>query len=305
MGLKKNNPGCQCCNLIPPCDCYSVSVPHDHDHSDVSVWELSVAGLTDDNCNACDDWNGDFELCWDVDNLRWDSAASTSTSCGHVNGEPLWRLSYTAPNYILEARGLSYEWALGAPSWVPFGTNTVSQSGIDPIPNPCNNKPTTLDLVPCMGASCVWCDATPESPISVTLGGWADRLCTCTGLNQTWLLDRRVNPFTNDCVWTGFELFDCPGGWLGAQGVATVLAQVIQGGYPISTKWQVVVAYEATIFDPAIGPVRRYSRARYEWDSGDTAQLDCTVQRSLTLVWEFHSQPQSPCFLPSGTCTVN
>lgn len=206
------SPGC--CHCIPVCECEFVANPVCPFSKDVTKYTISVAGLTNDDCTNCADWNGDFELCW-VDINVWESAASASTNCGHTSGDPLWRLtgalSTGAGNYFtLVAVGLGHSWRIAASSWVCAAENILSNAGVVIVPNPCSGLPATITLTPCQ-QPCEFCDAEPPATMSVEISGienhplFPDYGCAyCDSFNAVYVLDR-LSP----CTWFVDGELDC------------------------------------------------------------------------------------------------
>jgi len=145
MGLKKHNPGCTCCE---PCTCKSVIVSL-VDYP--SYYDITVAGLVDDfSCSSCASWNGDFRLCYNGITGLWQSPNSSLSACGHVLGEPLWKLErISASNHLLTAVGIGDRWEKTT-SWTPWANNTLSLK--TPVSTelqwpPCDNRCQAMHLL--------------------------------------------------------------------------------------------------------------------------------------------------------------
>jgi hypothetical protein len=310
VGLKKNNPGCACCALTPPCPCYRVyltiadhGVPYNQYYP--TVFNLTVSGLTDDNCDSCDTWNGEFELCWDATEKDWRSPASSTTACGHSSGDPLYKLE-VSPGGVpwgLTALGLGYSWELAAQAFDPFGSNNM-ELGIPVDPNPCNDVPDPVVVTACI-PECDGC-STKDTTISVTLSGWPDFDCDCSEANDTFVL-RSQSPFEGQCHYSfRGDMATCQSL---IPPVIYIKAYTRNGPFQNldNVGWAVFVTYETTLYNWELpGWIKAYSSATYWWDSGGVSAFDCTATRTLTLVYEENTGNLRPCgFLAGTTCQIN
>lgn len=282
--FKKNNPGCKCC---PPCNCITIATtdcataPYDPFY-----WDLSVAGLTNDDCTSCATWNGDFKLCY-TGNDTWESAKSSSTSCGHTAGDPLWKLTRSGGYYNLDALGLGYRWRLATGSWSCGRQNTLTLQEPTPVPAPCGNVPSTLDLDPCI-LECGNCTAgTTPNRVQLQFANITDKCAVfwlCTQLNATFVLDVT----TNICFYrypTAVLVGPCTGGNTMA---FDIWCQIDSQG------WLVTVRGVA-------GSPQSYTEwAFFRWSSGGGA-FDCSASRTATLI-----DRHDPifCDFANATCTI-
>lgn len=186
-----------CTNCTPFCECSRVLVSGSV--YDVTKYSFTVAGLTNDNCANCADWNGSFDLCWDSTNI-WESAASSSTNCGHTSGDGLWTLAKGATYYTLTMNGPGHSWRILNGSWVRGGTNILSLTPAAIVPNPCSNLPATITLTPCTGI-CLSCSGGGPTTMSADVGGLPTTSligCNYDLLEGVYALPRMG---TGDCVW--------------------------------------------------------------------------------------------------------
>jgi len=57
VGLKKNNPGCKCCDQAECAPCTSGFAPE--------TFSVTIAGYADDTCASCEDYDGTYVLDYD------------------------------------------------------------------------------------------------------------------------------------------------------------------------------------------------------------------------------------------------
>jgi hypothetical protein len=196
------------CKCVPVDECRLITTPGCAE--DASIYLISVSGLANDDCSSCNTWNGAFSLKYASAGV-WESPASSSTSCGHTDGDPLWRLSYASSTYTLEAIGIGYRWRLSGASWVCNGTNVLSRTNPYFVPDPCSSVPASITVVPCT-VECALCTGTMPDTISVTLSGLVDGgtllTCYCSTLNGTHVL-ASIGP----CHWRTSGTFGCHHGY--------------------------------------------------------------------------------------------
>lgn len=65
-------PDCPCCG-VECCGCHTTQTLR-------SIWNLSVAGITNGTCSGCSEWNGDFELKWGSA-CNWADQADSPSPC--------------------------------------------------------------------------------------------------------------------------------------------------------------------------------------------------------------------------------
>lgn len=215
-----------CTNCTPFCECSRVLVSGSV--YDVTKYSFTVAGMTNDNCSYCNDWNGSFDLCWDSTNL-WESAVSSSTNCGHTAGTPLWTLAKGATYYTLTMNGPGHSWRILNGSWVRGGTNILSLTPAAIVPNPCNNLPATITLTPCTGV-CLSCSGGGPATMSADVSGLPVTSfvgCNYAELNGIYAVPRSA---TGDCAWQTTYEESCPGYYGSIVGAKILVTVSTSGG---------------------------------------------------------------------------
>jgi len=155
--IKKNNPGCLCCQRVPPeCVCNWLGLQTHGSFScyTMSKWTFTVSGITNGTCSDCTDLNGDWILCW-TSGLTWESnELATDTICG--NARPAWTLTHNSGSSRFELTGADGTvYALAEAGFDCLDDNTLT--GVTAVPD-CSH-PASITITPCL-PDCSFCNAT-------------------------------------------------------------------------------------------------------------------------------------------------
>lgn len=140
--------------------------------------------------------------------------------------------------------------------------------------------------------------------MTLQISGLVDDACAnCDTFDGTYVLSRSGS---NACIWLTTRFASgCVGSpffygtWINLSLTAKVLAPSANQGWELFIRTS--VGYYS---DPFIAG---YNYATYRWNSGSTADFDCTATRSMTL-FTYVPDPtpsENPCDLSSLTITVN
>lgn len=141
--------------------------------------------------------------------------------------------------------------------------------------------------------------------LTVQISGLVDDACAnCNEMDATYIVSRTGG---DACLWwayiyrsgcTGSPFFF--GTWMRLALRAKVLAPSANQGWELH-----IDTNQGTFIDPYSGPGSNY--AIYRWNSGSTADFDCTATRTLTLN-TYVPDPtaaNNPCDISALTITVN
>lgn len=272
-----------------------------------TMWMLRVPKMINVGCTHCSVWEGDFELCL-VGFDRWESPPYAGTECGHSAGDPLWKLELVGTSagyhFQLEAVGLGYRWTQSCAAWQCRKRNALSLSYPLPSPQPCDLVPDTLTLFSCLECH-HWCATGIESPESVQIefNDVLDGACGCaTELDSAFIVDS-VAAFGNEpmnaiCEWLDTTLGNVPAcGGFTTWCTTRLRARVQDLGGADGVSW--VVRLERTCFPYVATPV---FAIEWKWASGGTADIDCSLPRTLTL--DSVSDPDAVCDWTGSTVTL-
>jgi hypothetical protein len=151
---------------------------------------------------------------------------------------------------------------------------------------------------------CSICTA-DAATVTVQISGFTDDACpNCDSFDATYVFSRTG---ADACAWTKTVYHSgCTGSpfYFGTWVHMVLTAKVLSPG--TSQGWELYIRTNTgTYVDPFSGPGLNF--AYYRWNSGSTADFDCTATRTMTLYY-YTPDPtpsENPCNIGGLTVTVN